>query len=224
MMTLAMMLGGVALIIYLIVVSLNGFIPKRGRWIDVDGEEITATITNSNRNADKYATIRAKDDNGRKYAAKLRPTEAKMWLRGDKIKITFTKDKKNYRIHFHEYFKENEERIRERAIESLEKNVKFYSIAAKMTGYEKESLETLRASKADSHSIFAFETYMRSIDKYFIIAVAAAILLVAFLMVENLSQFQLLIPVVIVIAMFLSVNSTAKLCKSIYDKAINKKA
>lgn len=219
MMTIAMMLGGAALLIYMIAVSLNGFIPKRGRWIDVDGEEVIATITNSNRNADKYATIRAKDDAGRKYVAKLRPTEAKMWLCGDKIKITFTKDGKNYRVHFHEYFKENEERIREKAIERLEKNVKFYSIAAKMTGYKKESLETLRASKADSHSIFAFETYMRSIDKYFIIAIAAAILFAIFLITEKLRNFGLLIPVVIIIAMFLSVNSTAKLCTKIYEKA-----
>lgn len=220
MMTIAMLLAGAALFIYMIVASMNGFIPKRGRWIDVDGEEIIATITNTNKNADKYATLRAVDENGRKYSAKLRPTEARMWLRGDKIKITFTKDKKNYRVHFHEYFKENEVRIREMALERLEKNVKFYSIAAKMTGYKKESLETLRASKADSHSIFAFETYMRSIDKYFVIAVAAAILFVIFLVMKNLRSFQLLIPLVIVITMFLSVNSTAKICKSIYEKSI----
>ena len=101
MMTIAMLLAGAALFIYMIVASMNGFIPKRGRWIDVDGEELTATITNINKNADRYTTIRAIGDDGRKYRAKLRPTEAKYWIKGDKIKITLTADGKNYRVHFH---------------------------------------------------------------------------------------------------------------------------
>lgn len=218
-MTLMMMLAGAALLIYIAVVSITNFIPKRGRCIDVDGEEIIATITNKNKNADKHSTLRAKGEDGKRYAVKLRPTEAKMWLRGDKIKITFTKDKKNYRIHFHEYFKENEARIREKAIEKLEKNVKFYSIAAKMTDYKKESLEALRASKADSQTIFAFETYMRSIDKYFIIGIIAVMLFIPFLLVEKLQRFQLILPVAILVTMFLSINSTAKICTKIYEKA-----
>ncbi len=218
-MTLMMMLAGAALLIYIAVVSITNFIPKRGRWIDADEDEVIATIINQNRNADKHSTLRAMDENGRKYAVKLRPTEAKMWIKGDKIKITFTKDKKNYRIQFHEYFKANEDRIREKAVEKLEKTVKFYSIAAKMTGYKKESLEALRASKADSQTIFAFETYMRSIDKYFIIGVIAALLFIPFFLTEKLQKLQLLLPLIIIITMFLSVNSTAKLCTKIYEKA-----
>ena len=222
MMTMAMMLAGAALLIYVFVASINGHIPRRGRWIDVDGEEVVATITNSNRNADKYATLRAKDENGRKYAVKLRPTEAKFWIRGDKIKITLTKDGKNYRIHFHEYFKENEETLREKAMENLGKNVKFYSIAARMVGYKKESLEALRASKADSQTIFAFETYMRYIDRYFIYGIVASLLFVPFVITEKLQRFQLLLPLLILVTKFLSINATAKLCKKIYEKAIRK--
>ncbi|MBQ3023554.1 MAG: hypothetical protein IJD91_09640 [Clostridia bacterium] len=218
-MTLIMMLGSATILIYALLVSINGFIPKRGRCIDVDGDEIIATITNTNKKADKPSTIKAIDESGRKYAAKLRPTEAKLWIKGDKIKITLTKDKKNYRIHFHEYFRENEERIREEALSRLEKTVKFYFIAAKMTNYKKESLEALRASKADAHTIFAFTTYMSSIDKYFIIAVVSAILFVLFFMEEKLQMFELLIPLIIVIVMFLSVSATAKLCTKIYEKA-----
>ena len=87
MMTMMMMFVGVALFIYMVVISKEGYVPKQGRWIDADGEEIFATITNINKNADRHSIIRAKDENGKKYSAKLRPTEAKFWIKGDKIKI-----------------------------------------------------------------------------------------------------------------------------------------
>ena len=219
MLTIMLMIAGVGLFCYMIATSIVGCVPKRGRWIDVDGEEVFATITNTNKNADKFATLRARDENGRKYSAKLRPTEAKLWIKGDKIKITLTKDGKNYRMHFHEYFKENEARIREKALEKLGKKARLHSIGAKLTGYNEESLEALRASKADSQSIFAYETYMRYIDRYFAVAIMATILFVPFLLVEKLQNFQLLVPIIILVVMFLSVNSTAKVCAKIYSKA-----
>ena len=89
-----------------------------------------------------------------------------------------------------------------------------------MTGYKKESLETLRASKANSQIIFAFETYMRSIDKYFIFGIIATALCVPFVIAEKLQRFHFLFPVIIIAALFLSINSTAKLCNKIYKNAI----
>ena len=221
-MTAVLMIVGVSLVIYAVMMSVAGHIPKRGRCLDADDSEIMATITNSNKVAERFSTIRAVDDSGRKYAAKLRQTEAKYWIKGDKIKISLTKDKKKYRIHFHEYFKTNEDRIRQEVLERLEKEVKPHSIAAKMTGYKKESLEALRASKADSLTLFAYMTYMKSIDKYFIIAVVVAILFVLFLTKQNLQMFELLIPLIIVIGMFLSISSLAKLCSKIYKKETDK--
>ena len=84
-------------------------IPKTGRCFDADGQEVIATITNTNRTAEKAVTIRAIDDNGRRYRAKLKASEAKLWIRGDKIRIILSDRSKNYRILFHEYFKENEQ-------------------------------------------------------------------------------------------------------------------
>ena len=221
-MTIILVLLGIGLVIYAIATSISGFIPKRGRCINAEGEVISATIVNSNNTAEKAATIRAIDESGRKYAAKLRPTEAKMWIKGDKIKIVLSEDKKEYRILFHEYFKENEERMKKQALDQLEKKVKPYSIAAKMTNYTKESLEALRASEADSQTVFIFTTYMRVVNRYFIVAVLSAVLCAIWCFRANLQMFQLLIPLVIVIVMFLSISSTAKVCARIYDKATKK--
>lgn len=221
-MTIILVLLGIGLVIYAITTSIAGFIPKRGRCINAEGEEISATIVNSNNTAEKAATIRAIDESGRKYAAKLRPTEAKMWIKGDKIRIVLSEDKKKYRILFHEYFKENEERMRNQALMQLEKKVKPYSIAAKMANYTKESLEALRASEADSHTIFIFTTYMRIVNRYFIVAVIAAVLCALWCFKAKLQMFQLLIPLVIVIVMFLSISATVKVCTDIYNKATKK--
>ena len=221
-MTIILVFLGISLVIFAITTSIAGFIPKRGRYINAEGEEISATIVNSNNTAEKAATIRAIDENGRKYAAKLRPTEAKMWIKGDKIRIVLSEDKKKYRILFHEYFKQNEARMRERGLIQLEKKVKPYSIAAKMANYTKESLETLRASEADSQTIFVFTTYMRVVNRYFIVAVIAAVLCALWCFKAKLQMFQLLIPLVIVIAMFLSISATVKVCTGIYNKATKK--
>ena len=221
-MTTILVFLGLGLVIYAIATSVAGFIPKRGRCIDAEGEEIFATIINKNNTAEKPATIRAIDENGRKYAAKLRPTEAKMWIKGDKIKIVLSEDKKKYRILFHEYFKENEERMREQAFSQLENKIKPYSIAAKMANYTKESLEALRASEADSQTIFIFTTYMRVVNRYFIVAILAAVLCAIWCFKAKLQMFQLLLPLVIVIVMFLSVSSTVRVCTGIYNKVTKK--
>lgn len=221
-MTVILVFLGICLFVFAISTSISGYIPKRGRCMDAEGEEILATIINKNDLAEKPATIRAVDENGRKYAAKLRPAEAKMWIKGDKIRIALTDDKKRYRILFHEYFKENEARIRENALCHLEKKVKPHSIAAKMANYTKESLEALRASEADSQTIFIFTTYMRSVNRYFIIAVIAAVLCALWCIKAKLQMFQMLIPLVIVIAMFVSISSTVNVCTGIYNKFTKK--
>ncbi len=221
-MTIILVLLGIGLVIYVIATSIAGFIPKRGRCIDAEGEALLATIVNSNNTAEKAVTIRAIDENGRKYAAKLKPTEAKMWIKGDKIRIVLSEDKKKYRILFHEYFKENEERMRNQALDQLEKKVKPYSIAAKMANYTKESLEALRTSEADSQTVFIFTTYMRVVNRCFIVAVIAAVFCALWCFKAKLQMFQLLIPLVIVVAMFLSISATVKVCTGIYNKATKK--
>ena len=110
----------------------------------------------------------------------------------------------------------------QKKLERLEKNVKFNSPAAKMADYTKESLEALRASKADSRSIFAYESYLRYINKYFIIGILTALLFVPFVIEEKLQRFQLLFPLLIVAALFFSISSTAKVCKKIYRNSTKK--
>ena len=221
-MTTVLMFLGFCLVIFAITTSIAGFIPKRGRCMDADGEAILATITNKNDKAEKPVTLRAVDESGKKYAVKLRPTESKMWIKGDKIKIVFSADKKKYRILFHEYFKENEERMREQAFILLENKIKPHSVAAKMTNFTKESLEALRASEADSHTVFIFTTYMRTVNSYFNFAVVTGVLCVLWCFKAKLQMFSLLFPILIVIAMFLSISATAKVCTKIYNKHTKK--
>lgn len=218
-MNLILVLLGTGILIYATVLSIVGYIPKKGRSLDCEGEEILATITNSNLRAERTISIRAVDGDGVKYKAKLRPTEAKMWIKGDKIRIVVSKDKKNYRILFHEYFKENEERMRAQALCFLEKKIKFNSIAAKLASYNKECLETLRASKADSQLIFIFATYMSMVNKYFVVALISAVLFAIWNMLVKLRMFHFIVPLVIIIVMFYSVSSLVKVCTLIYKKA-----
>ena len=112
-------------------------IPKMGRDGDAKGEEITAVITNRNKVADKSVILRARA-NGRSFKVKLKPTEAHLWIKGDSIKIILSENKKTYRILFNDYFRTNENRLREYALMLLEKKVNANLIAARIVKYTKE--------------------------------------------------------------------------------------
>ncbi len=221
-MVIALMFVGLCLIVFAISSSITGFIPKKGRCMNTTGEEITATIINNNDMAEKPTTLRAVDENGVKYSVKLRPTESKKWIKGDKIKIAFSADKKEYRIYFHEYFKENEARMRDMAFAQLEKTVGPMSIASKATNITKESLEALRASEADSQTVFILATYMTITNRYSVFAIIMAVLCVFWCSFAKLQMFKLLVPIIIMIVLFLSISSTAKVCTKIYDKFTKK--
>ena len=142
----------------------SGRITKTGRYADAKGEVIEAIITNTNKTAEKAAVLRAQKD-GRKFKVKLKPTEAHLWIKGDSINIILSEDGKNYRVMFNDYFRQNETRLREAAVEKLSK-IKPYLFAARFTEYKKEHFGLIKNSDMDSQQIFAFYTYMKMIDVY----------------------------------------------------------
>lgn len=217
-MTELVMIVVVMLLMFVGISSIANHIPKKGRCFDAKGAEVTATITNNNRTAEKAVTMRAKDQNGRRYRVKLKASEAKLWIKGDSIRIILSEKSGNYRVLFHEYFKENEVRIREHALKRLEKTVSPKLIAARIVGYTKDSPEAFRSSEADSHTIFAFATYMRMIDIYSVVAVIMAAAFLLWYMAVKPKFTQFLIPLLIVLLMFFMLNGSVNACKRVIKK------
>lgn len=201
--------------------SITSRIPKKGRCSNAAGEEIEATIVNHNPTAEKATTMRLKDKNGKRYHVKLKPSEAKLWIKGDSVKIILSKTSKNYRVLFHDYFKNNEKRIREYALVKLRKTVNPKFIAARLVEYKKETPEAFEASGADSQTIFAFATYMRIIDAYSVVGVIAAAAFLYWYKVTDPKFSQLLLPLILVVMLFVILNGTVTSCKRIL-KSINK--
>lgn len=206
------------LILFAAVGGVANHIPKTGRCFDADGRQVTAKITNTNRAAEKPATMRLRDEKGRRYHVKLKASEVKLWIKGDTVRIILSDKSKNYRVLFHEYFKENEERIREQALIMLEKTIKPGFIAARLTGYTKNSPEAFRASEADSHTIFTFATYMHMIDIYSVIAAIMVIVFAVWYMVFKPQLIHFMMPLLIVLAIFFMLNGTVTTCKRVLDK------
>ena len=97
------------LLVFLAMNSIINKIPKTGRDPDARGEKIVATITNTNKTADKAVWLRAKSAQGRKFKVKLKASEAKLWIKGDEIRVVLSNENpRKYRVLFHEYFKEND--------------------------------------------------------------------------------------------------------------------
>lgn len=210
----------IALMLFLFVgtASVANRIPKTGRCFDAAGEKISATITNRNRTAEKAVTMRAKDAAGRRYKVKLKASEAKLWIKGDSVNIILSEKSKKYRILFHEYFKENEERIREHALEKLEKTIRTNFIATRLVEYKKENTAAFGASKADSQTIFAFATYMRMIDIYSVMGAIGAVWLFFWYVTTKPKFMELLVPLAIVVIIFVVINGAMKTCKSVVKK------
>lgn len=197
-------------------------IPKTGRYPDAKGEVVKATIINSNKTAEKAVTLRAKDTNGRTYKVKIKPTEAKIWIKGDSINVVLDKEGKNYRILFNDYFRENEQRLRQEAFSILEKRVKPWFIAARMVGYTKKTPDEIKSSEADSKTVFTFATLMHLVDVY---AVAGIILVLGFLwwyMSYSPSIKVFILPLIVVLVVLWSVYSASEACKNILRKTVHK--
>ena len=196
-------------------------IPKTGRCPDASGTEIEAKIINRNSTAEKAVTMRLRDENGKKYRVKLKAGEAKLWIKGDSVKVLCSETSKNYRVLFHDYFKDNEERIREYALEKLSKTVKPYLIAGRLVDYKKETPEAFQASGADSQTIFAFTTYMRMIDTYGVVAIILAAAFLYWYAVSKPEFSQLLLPLILVALLFVALNGAVNSCKRVV-KSISK--
>lgn len=205
------LLGGILWVGYV-----SNRIPKTGRAISNKGEIITATITNNNTYADKAVTMRAEKD-GRKFKVKLKPTEARLWIKGDSIKILLVENSKEYRVKFNDYFKENEQRIMEMVIERL-KSVDRYLISSKLVGYEKADFERFKKSSLSSQQIFSFCTSMRLVDVSTVITAALGV--TVFLWWKNFSPqvMDLIAGIIPVVIATWSIYSTVTNCKRMLKK------
>ena len=211
----------VLLLAFATVAGIINRIPKTGRCPDASGTEIEAKIINRNSTAEKAVTMRLRDENGKKYRVKLKAGEAKLWIKGDSVKVLCSETSKNYRVLFHDYFKDNEERIREYALEKLSKTVKPYLIAGRLVDYKKETPEAFQASGADSQTIFAFTTYMRMIDTYGVVAIILAAAFLYWYAVSKPEFSQLLLPLILVALLFVALNGAVNSCKRVV-KSISK--
>lgn len=193
-------------------------IPKTGRDGNAKGEEITAVITNRNKVADKAVTLRATAD-GRNFKVKMKPTEAHLWIKGDSIRIILSADRKTYRVLFNDYFRENEARLREYALEILEKKVNTNFIAAHIVKYTKENLESFKVSKLESQRIFTFASLMSIIDVY---TAVTALLGAAFLIwyIKTSPAFgEMIVPLALIVLLVWVLYSSAEICKRIMKEA-----
>ena len=192
-------------------------IPKTGRDGNARGDKITATITNENKKADSVATMCAEKD-GRKFKVKMKPTEAHLWIKGDDIEIVLNEDGKNYRVLFNDYFRKNEERLREAALEKLD-DVSKYRIASLLVKYNKDDGDGFQKSHLDSQAIFAFSTYMRMIDFYSIISVVIAAVMFCWKSVFDSPWEMFILPVILIGVILWSVYSMMVACESLLKKA-----
>lgn len=205
--------------IALIGVSAASRIPKTGRYPDVKGDTVQATITNRNIMAEKAATLRAKGSDGRKYKVKLKPTEAKMWFKGDTIEILLdSNDKKKYRVLFNDYFQKNEERMRSAVMEQIRTRIKPNLFAARFTGYTEKTPDALETSKADFNALFSFSTLMRLIDIYTVASSVVVIIFLWWFLSAGPSFKQMLLPLAVVLLVLWAVYSTVETCKKILKK------
>ena len=197
-------------------------IPKRGRLDVSDGETITATILNTNKIPDHTATLKAKGGNTL-YKVKIKPGESHLWIKGDDIKILVSKSNtKNYRILFNDYFKENEERIRNHALELFEKKANRNIFAAKAVKYETDDFEKIKNSNLNSNQIFYFYYLLKTIDTYTITSIFLAILTLVLHFVKGMGLKKLLLPILLFALLVYYISTAVKICTDLLTKAKGK--
>ncbi len=208
----------VSLLVFLLVISIVNRIPKTGRYNSAAGEKIEAVLTNENRTAEKASTMKLMDKDGRKYRVKLKSDEARLWIKGDTVEILLSEKKRLYRVLFNDYFRNNEERIRQHAAQRLENTVKRGVISTRLVGIQKENLEAFVSSEADSRIIFIFATFMRMIDTYSIFSFFATLLFLVWRSVVRPAFSQMAFPLVVVIITYFMIYSAVMTCKGLLKK------
>ncbi len=206
------------LLAFSLVISIVNRIPKTGRYNSAAGEKIEAMLTNENRTAEKTATMKLTDKYGRKYRVKLKADEARLWIKGDTVEILLSENKRIYRVLFNDYFRNNEERIRQHAVQRLEKTVERGFISTRLVGTQKESLQAFVSSEADSRVIFIFATFMRMIDTYSIISFFATVLFLVWRSAVKPAFSQMAFPLVVVIITYFMIYSAVTTCKGLLKK------
>lgn len=197
---------------------ISNHIPKVGRDGEAKGEIITAVIKNRAKVADRSAVMLLEHD-GRKFKVKMKPEEAHLWIKGDSVRIILSENKKTYRVLFGEYFRENEERIREYALSLLEKKVNINLIAAKLTKYNKESFEAIKESKLESQRIFTFMSLMHILDIYTAFTAVASVVFLFWCMKTTPAFGKLIVPLLVIVLLIWILYNTNETCKSIIKKA-----
>lgn len=208
----------VVFLAFLLVIRIINRIPKTGRYNGATGEKIQAVLTNENRAAEKAATMKLMDKDGRKYRVKLKADEARLWIKGDTVEIFLSEKKRVYRVLFNDYFRNNEERIRQYAAQRLAKTIKRGIVSTRLVEFEKESLEAFVSSEADSRVIFIFETFMRMIDTYSIVSFFATVLFLAWRSAVKPAFSQMAFPLVVVIITYFMIYSAVTTCKGLLKK------
>lgn len=208
----------IVLIAFLLVIRIVNRIPKTGRYNSAAGEKIEAVLANENRTAEKAATMKLIDKDGRKYRVKLKADEARLWIKGDTVEILLSEKKRIYRVLFNDYFRNNEERIRQHAAQKLEKTVKRGIVSTRLVGCKKESLEAFVSSEADSRVIFIFSTFMSMINTYSIISFFATVLFLAWRSATKPAFSQMAFPLVVVLITYFVIYSAVTTCKDLLKK------
>ena len=203
---------------FVLIMSIANRIPKTGRYNSAAGEKIDAVLTNENRTAEKAATMKLMDKDGKKYRVKLKADEARLWIKGDTVGILLSENKRIYRVLFNDYFRNNEERIRQHAAQILEKTVKRGIVSTRLVGVQKESLQAFVSSEADSRVVFIFATFMRMIDTYSIVSFFATVLFLAWRSVVKPAFSKMAFPLVVVIITYFMIYSAVTTCKGLLKK------
>ncbi len=206
------------LVAFLLVSRIADRIPKTGRYNSAAGEKIEAVLTNENRTAEKAETMKLVDKDGRRYRVKLKADEARLWIKGDTVEILLSENKRVYRVLFNDYFRNNEERIRQHAAQRLEKTVKRGFISTRLVDCKEENLQAFISSEADSRVIFIFATFMHMIDVYSIVSFFATVLFLAWRSAVKPAFSQMAFPLVVVIITYFMIYSAVMTCKGLLKK------
>lgn len=216
----AIIIAVLMLIVFVLLTVKANHVSKTGRDPDAKGEKITAIITNKNKTADRPVVLKAQGKDGRRYKVKLKPTEAKLWIKGDEIQIVLSKNNpRKYRVLFMDYFRGNDERIRMAAIEQMEKKVKNL-IAAKLVGYSHKTLRAFKMCSIDTHDIFSFTSFMRMIDIYSVVATVMIISFASFYFMYTPSFGKIALPLGVILMLLLLLKGSVDVCKRIKAEAI----
>lgn len=197
-------------------------VPKTGREGIRSGREIEAIIINTNKVADRAVTLKAVGD-GRRFKVKMKPTEAHLWKKGDKIKVLISKeDDKKYRVLFNDYFRENEPELKKYALSMARKDRITRFFAARMVKYTAEDADNFEKTDISSQRVFSFVTLMKMIDIYTIFAIIVAVIIVGAHFIYNFKFKEMLIPILVLFIEVWFISSAVKLCVKIKNEAAKK--